>query len=277
MQSGCADFSQTPEPGVCDGKLQALAALQDDRARQLDSVKDFDKPVRSYDAVQLTMTQRPTKRSLLQASYTYSVSKGNYPGLFSIETGQLDPNFTSLYDLPDLMANRYGPMGLDRPHNVKIDGFYQFPIQKVGILTTGASFRAQSGIAHNVLGGHIFYGEDESYLLPRGAGERSPVTFQTDLHVSAGYRVNKNTTVEAFIRFFNVFNSQEELNQDESYTLDSANPIVGGDKEDLKHLKVLDDVSASEINKTPLLNKNFGNLNARQAPRSVQLGFRLTF
>ena len=30
-----------------------------------------------------------------------------------VETGQLDPNLTSLYDLADLMANRYGPMGLE--------------------------------------------------------------------------------------------------------------------------------------------------------------------
>ena len=47
-----------------------------------------------------TATQRPTSTRCSMASYTYSKSKGNYPGLFSTETGQLDPNITSLYDLP---------------------------------------------------------------------------------------------------------------------------------------------------------------------------------
>jgi hypothetical protein len=91
--------------GSGSAENMALADVFDSRAKLLDYVRRFDKPTRNYDALALTARQRPTKRSLLQASYTYSVSKGNYPGLFSTETGQLDPNLTSLYDLPDLMAN----------------------------------------------------------------------------------------------------------------------------------------------------------------------------
>jgi hypothetical protein len=274
MQSGCTDF-QDVGPN-CNSQTQALAALQDSRASQLDSVEKFDKPVRNYDALQLTIVQRPTSKSLVQASYTYSVSKGNYPGLFSTETGQLDPNITSLYDLPDLMANRYGNMGLDRPHNVKVDGFYMFDLKKSGLITTGASFRAISGIAHNALAGHPIYGDQESYLLPRGAIARSPVTFQTDVHVAYGYQVNKATKVEGFIRVFNLFNAQEELDVDEEYTIDSAIPIVGGDAADLAHVKALDG-GGQETNTTVTPNKNFGKLNARQPPRSIQLGFRVTF
>ena len=115
------------------------------RAQSLARSSTFDKPQRNYDGIQLTATQRPTKQSLLIASYTYSQSKGNYPGLFSTETGQNDPNITSLYDLPDLMANRYGPLGLDRPHNVKLDGFYLFDLKKAGQLVAGASFRGAVG------------------------------------------------------------------------------------------------------------------------------------
>jgi hypothetical protein len=275
MQSGCTSLEDTGPD--CDIQQQGLAALQADRARQLDSVEKFDKPVRNYDALQFTVIQRPTKKSLVQASYTYSVSKGNYPGLFSTETGQLDPNLTSLYDLPDLMANRFGNMGLDRPHNVKIDGFYLFDLKKAGLITTGISFRAISGIAHNALAAHPIYGEDEAFLLPRGAIARSPMTFQTDIHLSYGYQVNKNTKVEGFIRTFNLLNSQNELDVDEQYTLDSAIPIVGGDAADLEHVKLLDPGSGQETNTTVFKNQNFNKLNARQAPRSVQLGFRVTF
>jgi outer membrane receptor protein involved in Fe transport len=272
--AGCSSFDDMSEG--CDAAKQSFAALQNSRADQLDAVDKFDKPVRNYDAVQLTVVQRPTKASLIQASYTYSVSKGNYPGLFSTETGQLDPNLTSLYDLPDLMANRYGNMGLDRPHNVKIDGFYMFDLKKAGLVTTGVSFRAISGIAHNALGGHPAYGEDESFILPRGAISRSPVTFQTDIHLAYGRQLNKRTKVEGFVRVFNLLNAQEELDADERYTLDNVVPIVGGDESDLAHVKTLD-ADGIETNSTPFINQNFRKLVTRQAPRSVQLGFRVTF
>ncbi len=280
--SGCKSLDDTT--ASCNLDKLGLSALTESRANQLRAVKKFDKPVRNYDAVQLTSTLRATKQSLILASYTYSVSKGNYPGLFSTETGQNDPNITSLYDLPDLMANRYGNLGLDRPHNLKVDAFYVFDLKKAGLLTAGGSFRALSGIAHNVLGAspHPGYGVGESYLLPRGAAPRSPVTTQLDVHLAYGYPLSKTTKLEAFVNIFNLFNKQDELNQDEDYTNDFANPIVGGDMNDLKHVKHFDDAGGN-TNTTVLKNKNFGNTGSSnggaslQAPRNVQLGFRLTF
>jgi outer membrane receptor protein involved in Fe transport len=255
----------------------ALAEAYTKRADNMDFIGTFDKPVRDYDALQLTATQRPTKKSLLIASYTYSVQKANYAGLFSTETNQLDPNLTSLYDLPDLMANRYGNSGLDRPHNFKLDGFYQFDLKTAGILTAGASFRAQSGIAHNALAAHNIYGVDESYVLPRGAIPRSPVTTNTDVHLSYGYRLSKNMMLEGFVRIFNLFNQQDELTVDETYTTDNAMPVVGGTMSDLPHLKTIDPATQLEANETATPNKNFSKLESRQIPRNIQLGFRLTF
>lgn len=285
MSSGCTSYTDTG--AGCNSDKQALAQLFHDRSEQVKSVGKFDKPVRNYDAVQLSATQRPTKKSLIIATYTFSSEKGNYPGLFSTETGQLDPNITSLYDLPDLMANRYGKLGLDRPHNLKIDAFYQFDLKEAGLLTAGGSFRAQSGIAHNLLGEspHPGYGAGESYILPRGVVERSPVTSQLDVHLSYGRRLSKTMTIEGFANIFNLFNQQDELNQDEEYTYDGVNPIVGGDMNDLKHAKTLDVAGSTgqEINRTPVLNKNYGHTGSSsggaplQAPRNIQFGVRLTF
>jgi hypothetical protein len=269
-----------------DPQTQALGALNESRSQQLLATKKFAQPIRNYDGIQFTATQRPTKRSLLMASYTYSKSRGNYPGLFSTETGQADPNITSLYDLPDLMANRYGSLGLDRPHNVKIDGFYQWDLKKLGVITGGISFRAQSGISHNVLGAspHPGYGTGESYLLPRGSAGRSPTTSQTDIHISYGRRLSKNTLLEAFVNVFNAFNQQDQLGVDENYTFDFVNPIVGGTQSDLAHAKTLDE-SGIEQNKSPTPNQNFNHTAASvggygpalQLPRDVQFGLRLTF
>jgi hypothetical protein len=254
----------------------ALAEVIFDRADQLDAVKRFDRPVRNYNALTLSAVQRPSQRSLLQASYTYSASKGNYPGLFSTETAQLDPNLTSMYDLPDLMANRYGTLGLDRTHNLKVDGFYQFDLKRAGVLTAGASVRALSGIPHNALGSHPVYGPGEAFLLPRGAFARSPVTSQIDLQVAYGYPVSRSTLLEGFVRVLNLLDQQEQTDVDENYTFDNALPVVGGDARDLQHAKALDD-AGRETSATVTPNLNFGNVNARQFPRTIQLGARLTF
>ena len=255
---------------------QNLADALTQRATELNFVKKFDKPSRIYDGVTLRVEQRPSRHSLLVGSYTYSQTKGNYPGLFSTETNQLDPNITSLYDLPDLMANRFGPLGLDRPHNLKLDGFYQIDLKNAGLVTLGSSIRVQSGIAHNALAAHPLYGDGESYLLPRGSIDRSPVTSNVDLHVSYGRRLDKNMVLEAFIRAFNVFDQQDEVNVDENYTFDNALPIVGGDENDLKHAKSLPD-GVTMANTTLIKNKNFNNTNQLSIPRSFQFGMRLTF
>jgi len=258
-----------------DPKQAALVDALNQRASALRFEKNFDPPSRNYDAVTLRVEQRPTKQSLLVASYTYSMERGNYPGLFSTETNQLDPNITSLYDLPDLMANRYGPLGLDRPHNLKVDGFYQFDFKKAGLLTVGSSIRAQSGIAHNVLAAHPVYGDGESYLLPRGSVVRSPVTSNVDIHFSYGRRLDKNLTLEGFVNVFNALNQQDELNVDENYTFDNALPIVGGDANDLKHAKGLP--GGPMVNQTLQPNLNYNHTNLLTVPRSFQFGMRLTF
>jgi outer membrane receptor protein involved in Fe transport len=252
-----------------------LKALYRSRASQLRAVKFYDPPSRNYDAIEMIARKRPTGQSLLQASYTYSRTRGNYPGLFSTETTQLDPNITSQYDLPDLMANRYGPSGLDRPHNLKLDGFYAFDFKRAGLVIVGASFRAQSGIPHNTLAAHPVYGQGESYLLPRGSLYRSPVTSQFDTHLGYGHQLNKTTRLEGFIDIFNLFNSQAETDVVEIYSLQASLPIVGGDAQDLAHAK------RTRLNRQlPAVitqSLNYGKLSAHQAPLTAQLGFRLTF
>jgi outer membrane receptor protein involved in Fe transport len=253
-----------------------LKQLYQSRAAQLRAVKNYDPPSRNYDALQLIVKKRPTSSSLLQATYTYSRAKGNYPGLFSTETNQLDPNITSQYDLPNLMPNRYGPSGLDRPHSVKVDGFYMFNLRTAGVLVAGVSVRGQSGVPANTLGAHAIYGQDESYLLPRGALYRSPFTTEIDTHISYGYQMSKTTRLEGFIDIFNLLNSQDELSVDPTYTTQVATPVVGGDANDLLHAKVTTDEgrqTSTVITKNP----NYGKLNARQTPLTGQLGFRLTF
>jgi hypothetical protein len=214
----------------------------------------------------------------LIATYTYSRTRGNYPGLFTRDNGnQEDPNGTSAFDLPDLLANRYGPLGQDRPHLLKVDGFYNIDLKKNGHIVLGGSWRTQSGIPHNALVQHITYGDRESFVLPRGEEPRSPTTSNLDARFAYGRKLNKTTTLEGFVNVFNLFNWQPELDRDEEYSLDAAEPVSGGTPEDLQHVKQLDLATGQELNKTIKPLGNFGNTTVRAPPRTVQIGFRLTF
>lgn len=102
------------------------------------------------------------------------------------------------------------------------------------------------------------------------------MTWGSDIKLSAGYKLNDTTTFDFFVDIFNLFNTQDEQDSDERYTNDNMNPIVAGDTSDLRHAKAISDVKL-QTNQTPTLIKNFGNTNARQAPRSMRLGMRVTF
>jgi hypothetical protein len=274
-----AKLAQQAESMLADGDAMndELAEVYKFRAEMLGRVDDFDKPIRRYNSIVVTANQRFSKNAMLQASYTYSRSKGNYPGLFSTETQQDDPNLTSMYDLPDLMANRYGAMALDRPHLIKVDGFYALNFKAAGQLILGGSVRGESGVPHNALAAHWAYGTDETFLQSRGSANRSPFTTTVDVKATYSKAISKTNTLEAFVDIFNLFNTQDEVDADERYTGDAANPIINGDENDLRHSKTIDPLNGVEVNASPAVNKNFGNMNARQAPLSVRFGLRYTF
>lgn len=260
-------------PGKADeGEIARLRREgRDAEAALFAAAAEFDAPERSYDALQLTAEKRFSHNLMVLGSYTLSRLYGNYPGLFSPETGQLDPNVTSMYDLPELMANRAGALSADRTHLFKVDGYYQLDLAQIGYFVFGSSIRASSGISHNYLGSHPLYGEKESYILPRGTAPRSPLSTQVDVRVQYGRQLGNDMRLEAFLDVFNLFNRQVEINADDRYTFDAVNPIVGGTEEDLAHLKV---VGSGQL---AAKNPNFGNPNQLQNPLSMRFGLRFTF
>ncbi|WP_428261157.1 TonB-dependent receptor domain-containing protein [Haliangium sp.] len=238
---------------------------------------NFDTPTRVYNSLVMTAEKRFTRDLMLVASYTLSRVEGNMPGLFSPETNQLDPNLTSMYDLPELMANRTGPLGHDRTHLLKLDGYYAVDLNLVGRFVFGGSVRATSGIPHNYLASHYAYGQSEVYLLPRGMADRSPMATQFDGRVQYARALGNGMTIEAWVDVFNLFNQQPETDADEMYTNDVTNPIVGGDTNDLAHLKAVDGATLQDENRSVEVNPNFGNVLFRQDPLQVRFGLRLTF
>ena len=269
-----------------EADLQAQIAAATDPAEidrltnlleQFRGIRMFDKPSRNYDALQFTITRRFSKALYMQGSYTYSRTKGNYPGLISYDNGQIDPNISSQYDLIELLGNRYGALNQDKPHYIKLDGYYKFDLKKAGEVTVGTRLRALSGVPRQAQAAHWLYGPGESFLLPRGTIGRSQFETGIDLHLGYGKKLAKNMELEVFADLYNLVNNQGVAGVDDTYTVSSSNPILGGDYSDLIFAKENNDSNGVETAAPVQRNPNYGNVNARYAPRSVQFGARLSF
>lgn len=248
--------------------------------RQFQNIRLFDTPSRTYNALQLTVTRRFSKALYMQGSYTYSKTKGNFPGLISYDNGQLDPNISSQYDLIELLANRYGPLPQDRPHYIKLDGYYSFDLKKAGELTIGTRIRALSGIPRDTLARHHRYGAGESFLLPRGEIGRTPFETGVDIHLGYARKLSRGMEIEVFSDIINVLNDQGVASVDEQYsTASPSNPIVNGTYEDLVFAKenTPGSTGGGETSEPIRRNPNFGNVNGRYTPLSARFGVRLTF
>jgi hypothetical protein len=229
----------------------------------------YPKPRREYQGLVLTAQKRLSNRLSILANYTYARMLGNYPGTYDSVVDENLPNFSSQYDLQDMMKNRSGPLPNDRPHNVKFIGTYQQPIRQ-GNLTVSLSFSAYSGRPINVLGTHFIYGDSQVFILPRGSGGRTPTVSQFDLHVGFDHPLGKKVNLAVYADVINLFNQREVTNVDDDYTYSNVAPIVDGKIADLKHLK---DIDGREI----VPNVNFGQPTGYQAPLYLRLGARLSF
>jgi Carboxypeptidase regulatory-like domain/TonB-dependent Receptor Plug Domain len=272
-----ADYEQKAAAAAARAAAPGASAADQVTATETRFVADaakiaaaFPKPRRDYDAVQLTAAKRFSNHWLLQASYTYSRTRGNYPGLYAADAGQLDPNVTSLYDLESLLINRDGPLPNDRPHIFRADGYYQQDIGRSTTLVYGLGVLARSGQPVNTLGSHEFYGQSEAFILPRGSAGRTPVVTRFDLHLGYRTKLVKGSSLDVFVDVFNLFNQRMALTQDQDYTLDAVQSIVGGDASDLAHLKA---VSGGPPSKNP----NYLAAKSYQPPIAGRLGLRLSF
>jgi len=231
--------------------------------------RDFPKATRVYDALIVYLDKRFSRNFLISGSYTASWLRGNMAGLFRPETGQLDPNINSDFDLQSLLLNRTGYLPGDTRHVVKIFSAGEIPLRGNQAIQLGGSFRAASGTPTSYLGSHNLYGSDEAFILPRGAGPRLPWTFRIDTNIGYRKMITKDLGITVTMDVFNVANFQEVIAVDESYTFSDVTPLKSGSK----ITELVNDVYGDPVVKNP----NYGNPIAYQQPRLFRFGIRLTF
>ena len=204
------------------------------------------------------------------ASYTYSRTIGNYPGLFSPSTTARSTRTSRRSTTSSsCSATATARFRTDQPHNLKIQGSYFIPFGN-NTVVIGLAFNGQSGTPIEVLGRHPLYGRREVFILPRGSGGRTPFVTAFDLHVSYRRQLSRLFGFEAYADVFNLFNQTEITSVDQEYTASRVGPIQNGSVTDLVNLK-------TTAGTQPLLNPNFGRATAYQAPLSMRLGLRLSF
>ena len=187
----------------------------------------FGRARRYYRALEFTATKRFTKNYQFIASYVYSSLTGNYEGFYRNDNSQAFPNLTSLFDLQSLLANTYGHLPNDRPHQLKFDGSYR---TRWKLLVSG-SFRAQSGIPFSALIPHPLYGDNEGFAVPRGTAinpltgrTRTPTTYNLDLGTHYPIKLGESRQLRIQFDWFNVFNAQRAIRQDETFRTNSGIP-----------------------------------------------------
>ena len=228
---------------------------------------------RTYQAVQFTANKRFARRWFLASSYTLSRLRGNYVGLYDADNDQRNPNQSTQYDAPGIMVNRNGPLPNDRPHLIRLDGYYTQPFAHSS-LTAGLGFVGRSGQPLNALGGFQSTTDNDSYILPRGSMGRTPFVTRFDLHLAYRRSVLGQLSAEVFVDIFNLFDQRTVLTQDQMYTADVVTPLSGGSRADLKNLTTADaNGSLAPVTKNP----NFLLPTSYQAPISGRLGVRVFF
>ncbi|MCB1043449.1 MAG: TonB-dependent receptor [Acidobacteria bacterium] len=189
---------------------------------------------RNYYALELTFERRWVDNWMVQGSYTWSHSYGNYEGWVRSDNEQDDAGITTLFDQPGLLDNGYGNLPNDRRHNLKIFGAYQLANK----LQLGTSLRFRSGRPINAFGVHptdefaADYGVESFFAdgVPSPRGSRGTTEDVTIIDLSAQYplrlgRADLILRVDAF----NVFDFDSVTEVEEGFDLESggSNPNYG--------------------------------------------------
>lgn len=218
----------------------------------------FPAAVREYEAVELTLNKRFSNNWQLFGSAVWSENFGNYGGLFRQDNGQLDPNITSLFDLPSLLEGATGLLPNDREYQFKLYGSYLWPFR----LTTGFFAQYLDGTPISQLGAHALYGQDERFVTPRGSFGRTPDLWNLDLHLQYPVALG-GSDLKLILDVFNVTDQQEATVVDQTWNFafpTDPDPSCGGAD------------PGCEFG-----NPNFGEPLVYQTPRTIRLGAKYSF
>jgi hypothetical protein len=196
--------------------------------KQLGYAEPYDKPERSYRAMELVVEKRLSSNYYFNLNYTLSRLFGNYSGLSNTDelTGRAtseynglarsDPGVSRAFDLPFIGetaaggSNR-GRLATDRPH--VFNGYGAYILDWNGRKNNSTEFSVfqtiQSGTPQTTYIGFL----TSTIFTKRGDLGRSPVFTQTDLGVTHRYRFGADSrfTLVGDLTVLNLFDEKNVL------------------------------------------------------------------
>jgi hypothetical protein len=280
----------TATEGLYKGQVfNPMNAVSTDQATGVVYTAAFPLPVRSYDAVTVSVNKLFSKRWLAMASYTWSSLRGNYSGLIRTDSGQFWPNMLTEYDLVSMLGNRMGPLGSNHTNQIKAAGSYMLFLGDDVSLTPGFQLSALSGVPANTWGRHPTGSNADGFLLARGMAGDLPWVLSLDLSAKLSWAITGPYTLNFTVSVFNLLNSQAMTGADQRYTFDYVVPIQGARCGAMNAITQKDPLTAivadcpdlpyarttNGLRVTP--NLNYGRPTAYQTPISARFGVALSF
>jgi hypothetical protein len=192
----------------------------------------YPDPERTYYSLELTARRRFSDNWMLQASYLWAHSFGNYEGLVNSDFGSTWAGNTGSFDYPGMMEYSSGDLPNDRRHSVKLFGAYAW---RSGF-QVGGNVYFRTGRPINSFGAHptdpwvrnaryfsFFTGGEPS---PRGSVGRTDSVWSLDLTLKYEKSLG-NARLSLRADVFNVFDGEAviEVNESAEFYSGAANPI----------------------------------------------------
>ena len=233
---------------------------------------------RTYDSVTVAVNKTFANLWLAQVSYSWQNLVGNIEGLFRTQSGQLDPNANSDFDLARLLVNRYGPLPGDVRHTFKAYVSKEFVVAPVLSITAGVAYVGSSGTPIDFLGPASSYGfsPGEVYVFPRGSGGRLAWQHTVDVNGALNFRVSPSTVLTLSVNIFNLFNFQQVTRVSQDYTTFVGVAPVPNGNPSTDRAKIVDDRTRKPLPESAI-NPNFWRPVAYQPVRQVRFQARLSF
>jgi outer membrane receptor protein involved in Fe transport len=179
------------------------------------------KAKRNYDALEVRLDRRFSRKYQFAVSYTYSRIYGNYGGLASSdENGRANPNVERYFDMPWIGYTEKGVfsegrLASDRPNTLKLFGTYTLN-SKLGSTTLSPTMAWYSGTPLTTEA-TLKTVSAPAYIYGRGDLGRTPQFFRADVNLMHDFRPFKgkeNMKVRFEFTVFNLFNSATVVNRD---------------------------------------------------------------
>jgi outer membrane receptor protein involved in Fe transport len=239
----------------------------------------FPRVNRIYNSFVVALDKSYSDLWLLKLSYTYQNLNGNIDGLFRAQTGQIDPNINSDFDIARLEVNRQGPLAGDIRHTVKAYVAKEFVLAVPFSVAVGVSYVGSSGPPIDFLGANVVngYGSGEVFIFPRGANGRLGWLHTIDLSTGITYRFSASTALTFSVNVFNLFNFQQVTRVSPNYTVwpNGVNPVPNGNPATDKN-KIVSDTTGEPLDPSKI-NPNFLRPVEYQAVRQVRFQARVSF